>query len=409
MEDKYPYEPPEFLRDQSADEIHRRMMDNLPAGIDRSEGNIPWDFTRPAAIEKAEMIEFVLNEVIRLIFPQWSHGEWLDRHGERENVVRRPANPASGTLEVLGVPRITIPAGYQFATAADLTASVIFEAVEEVTLAGEADSKELVTARIPVRAVKGGQEGNVAADTVLLMVTPLRGIAYVTNPEAMTGGAEAESDESYLSRILAAIRTGASMTGCVADYIRWAKEVPGVGQVVVDPEWDDPTLSEQFHYLDGYGSRRCAGAVRLIIIDSNGVPANQQLLDAVYLRIAGTGDDDPARLMPIGAHLTVTAPEPLRVDIAATVLLEQGMDVRTVTERFRASLDRYWLEVGQYAAMVRGGGAAYIRLVQVGAALARSGGVENYGGLTVNGGTADIPVARLLYPVTGEVDLRVQS
>ena len=409
MEDKYPYEPPEFLRDQSADEIHRRMMDNLPAGIDRSEGNIPWDFTRPAAIEKAEMIEFVLNEVIRLIFPQWSHGEWLDRHGERENVVRRPANPASGTLEVLGVPRITIPAGYQFATAADLTASVIFEAVEEVTLAGEADSKELVTARIPVRAVKGGQEGNVAADTILLMVKPLRGIAYVTNPEAMTGGAEAESDESYLSRILAAIRTGASMTGCVADYIRWAKEVPGVGQVVVDPEWDDPTLSEQFHYLDGYGSRRCAGAVRLIIIDSNGVPANQQLLDAVYLRIAGTGDDDPARLMPIGAHLTVTAPEPLRVDIAATVLLEQGMDVRTVTERFRASLDRYWLEVGQYAAMVRGGGAAYIRLVQVGAALARSGGVENYGGLTVNGGTADIPVARLLYPVTGEVDLRVQS
>lgn len=113
--------------------------------------------------------------------------------------------------------------------------------------------------------------------------------------------------------------------------------------------------------------------------------------------------------MPIGAHLTVTAPEPLRVDIAATVLLEQGMDVRTVTERFRASLDRYWLEVGQDAAMVRGGGAAYIRLVQVGAALARSGGVENYGGLTVNGGTADIPVARLLYPVTGEVDLRVQS
>ena len=408
MEDKYPYEPPEFLRDQSADEIHRRMMDNLPAGIDRSEGNIPWDFTRPAAIEKAEMTEFVLNEVIRLIFPQWSHGEWLDRHGERENVVRRPANPASGTLEVLGVPRITIPAGYQFATAADLTASVIFEAVEEVTLAGEADSKELVTARIPVRAVKGGQEGNVAADTVLLMVTPLRGIAYVTNPEAMTGGAEAESDESYLSRILAAIRTGASMTGCVADYIRWAKEVPGVGQVVVDPEWDDPTLSEQFHYLDGYGSRRCAGAVRLIIIDSNGVPANQQLLDAVYLRIAGTGDDDPARLMPIGAHLTVTAPEPLRVDIAATVLLEQGTDVRTVTERFRASLDRYWLELGQDAAMVRGN-AAYIRLVQVGAALARSGGVENYGGLTVNGGTADIPVARLLYPVTGEVDLRVQS
>lgn len=407
MTDEYPYEPPEFLQEQSADEIHRRMMDNLPAGIDRSEGNIPWDFTRPAAIEKAEMIEFVLNEVIQQIFPQWSHGEWLDLHGERENVIRRPANAASGTLEVCGVPGTTIPAGYQFATAADLTSSVIFAATEGVTLAG--DGKGLVTAQVPVQAVNGGPEGNVAADTISLMVKPLRGITYVTNPEAMTGGVEAESDGSYLSRILASMRTGASMTGCVADYIRWAKEVPGVGQVVVEPEWDDPALPERFHYLDGYGSRRCAGAVRLIIIDSNGIPANQQLLDAVYLHIAGTGDDDPARPMPIGAHLTVTAPEPLRVDISAAVLLEHGADVRTVTERFRTALETYWLEVGQDAAAALGGGMAYVRLVQVGAALAKSGGVENYNSLTINGGSDDIPVARLRYPVTGEVELYAQT
>lgn len=409
MADEYPYIPPEFLQGQSADDIHRRMMDNLPAGIDRSEGNIPWDFTRPAAVEKAEMIEFVLNEVIQQIFPQWSKGEWLNLHGERENVTRRPANPASGTLTVRGVPGTAIPAGYQFATAANLTSSVIFAAMEDVTLEGSPDSKGLVEVQVPVQAVKGGTEGNVAADTISLMVRPLRGITYVTNPEAMTGGVEAESDGSYLSRILASMRTGASMTGCVADYIRWAKEVPGVGQVVVEPEWDDPSLPAQFHYLDGYGSRRCAGAVRLIIIDSNGIPANRQLLDAVYLHIAGTGDDDPARPMPIGAHLTVTAPEPLRVDIAATVLLEPGADILAVTERFRAALDSYWLEVGQDAAVARGGGMAYIRLVQVGAALAKSGGVESYSGLTVSGGTVDIPVARLRYPVTGEVELHVQT
>ena len=190
MTDEYPYIPPEFLQGQSADDIHRRMMDNLPAGIDRSEGNILWDFTRPAAVEKAEMIEFVLNEVIQQIFPQWSKGEWLDLHGERENVTRRPANPASGTLMVRGVPGTAILAGYQFATAADLTSSVIFAAMEDVTLEGSPDSKGLVEVQVPVQAVKGGTEGNVAADTISLMVKPLRGIAYVTNPEAMTGGVE---------------------------------------------------------------------------------------------------------------------------------------------------------------------------------------------------------------------------
>ena len=39
----YPYSPPEFLEGYSADEIHSRMLDALPDGIDKSEGNIPWD------------------------------------------------------------------------------------------------------------------------------------------------------------------------------------------------------------------------------------------------------------------------------------------------------------------------------------------------------------------------------
>ena len=34
----YPYSPPEFLEGYSADEIHSRMLDALPDGIDKSEG-----------------------------------------------------------------------------------------------------------------------------------------------------------------------------------------------------------------------------------------------------------------------------------------------------------------------------------------------------------------------------------
>ena len=36
--------------------------------------------------------------------------------------------------------------------------------------------------------------------------------------------------------------------------------------------------------------------MRLIIIDSNGLPANRQIIDAVYLHIMGTGDEDVKRL-----------------------------------------------------------------------------------------------------------------
>ena len=266
----YPYSPPEFLEGYSADEIHSRMLDALPDGIDKSEGNIPWDYTRPPALEKAEFVEFVLNETIKLIFPQWSYGEWLDLHGEKVNTIRRAANHSSGKVSVTGIAGTAIPSGYQFSTPADLTESIIFETIDSTVLDGTPDEKGQVTNEIEVAAADGGLIGNVAADTIKLMVKPLSGIAYVTNHDPMTGGAEAETDEDYMIRVLDAMRNGSSMTGCRADYIRWGKEVPAVGQVIVDPEWNDPSLPEQFHYTDSRGNGRCAGAVRLIIIDSNG-------------------------------------------------------------------------------------------------------------------------------------------
>lgn len=407
---EYSYTAPEFLQGQSADEIHSRMLANLPDDIDKSQGNIPWDFTRPAALEKAEFAEFTINETIKLIFVHWAYGEWLDLHGEKVSCYRRAANSASGELAVTGKAGTVIPAGFQFATPANLTASVIFETLEETTLEGEPDeSTGMVTTSVTVQAVDGGLIGNVAADTIKLMVNPMTSISYITNPDAMTGGTEEETDDVYRERILDAMRNSNSMTGCNADYIRWGKEVSAVGQVIVDPEWPDPSLPESFHYIDADGNERCAGAVRLIIIDSNGVPANQQILDAVYLHIAGTGDTDIERLMPIGAHLTVIAPEGVDVDIAANVEFEDGADIDAVTALFKTNLAAYWLEVGQEATDNSATHTGYIRWVQVGAVLAKTDGVVDYSDLTVNGGTANIAVTQTQYPVTGEVTLRDQG
>ncbi len=406
---RYPYTPPEFLQGQSADEIHSRMLDNLPADIDKSQGNIPWDYTRPSALEKAEFAQFTINETIKLIFPQWSYGKWLDYHGEKVNRIRKAANHASGKLDVTGAVGTIIPAGYQFATPANLTASVIFETVEENVLEGIPDSKGQVTNKIEVQAVIGGLIGNVAAGTIKLMVKPMTGIAYVTNLEPMTGGVEAENDDEYVIRVLDTMRNGNSMTGCIADYIRWGKEVPAVGHVIVDPEWDDPLLPAQFHYVDTHGNHRCAGAVRLIIIDSNGLPANQQIIDAVYLHIAGTDDNDLERLMPVGAHLTVIAPTELTVDISATVLLDDGEDITIVTERFKKKIAEYWLVVGGEAIDDYANHIGYIRWVQVGAVLAKTSGVKDYTDLMINGGIVNISITQAEYPVTGEVRLNVQT
>ncbi len=402
----YDYEVPSFLEGNSADEIHARMLAVLPSDIDKSENSIPWDFTRPPALEKAEFVQFQLNETIKMIFPQWAYGSWLDYHAEIRNVTRKAANKAFGILHVTGILGTVIPEGFTFATASSLTASVLFQTLEEITLDGVASSGK-VTLAIEVEAVEGGISGNVAVDTVKLMATPLTGITYVTNPEPMSGGTALEDDEDLRARVLEAILLGTSFTGCNSDYIRWAKEISGVGYVVVEPEWDDPTLPDNFHYTDSSGKTRCAGAVRLLIADDNGQPANEQIIEDVYAHIMGEDEKDYARLAPIGAHVTVSAPESLEINVTASLHLDEGELLSVAKGRILTNLAAYWVMVAADS-QVASTGVSAVRYVQVGAVIAKTLGVLDYKDLKVNGlEDVNISVSQAQYPVTGEVDFLV--
>jgi len=394
----FPYTPPDFLQNQSIDEIHRRMMDALPDNIDKSELQIPWDFTRPSAIEKAEFIEFELNETIKIMFVHWADGRWLDLHGETWGLTRRPANQAFGYLTVTARWGTVIPDGFLFATVSNLSASVLFQAMGDFTFIDPdiiGPPPREITMFVPTQAVEGGRIGNVPPDTIMLMVTPDTNISYVTNEQAFTGGTEAELDDDFRQRILDAIRYGISYTGRDADYVRWAREVPAVGNVMVEPEWAGP------------------GTVRVFIIDANGVPANDQILQAVYHHII-RDDDRMQRLAPIGATLTVVAPQPLYIDITANVRLVPGQDIATVLERFKVNLNRYWLRASteNHTRDVQNQLAVNsVKYVFIGAELAGTEGIYDYEypSLLVNGGTGNLVIEIGMFPVTGMVILNVVS
>lgn len=336
----YQYTTPDFLKNQSAAEIHRRMLNNLPNNIDTSEGQIIWDFTRPTAIEKAELVEFELNEMIQIMFVQWAYGGWLDEHARANGISRREANRASGEVTVTAVRGTVLPQGFQFATPANLTSSIVFETLEETVFDGTADEQGYIVKRVAVRAIEGGTEGNVPVDSIKLMVKPLSGIVLVRNEAAISGGTEQEDDDTLRNRILELFQYGASFTGNEADYIRWAKEVPAVGSVIVESEWNDPDMPSQFHFVDGLGNEKCVGCVRLIVVDSNGEPANKQIVDEVYEHIVSP-DDSVKRLAPIGAYVTVDAPEAIEINISANVILQENQDITAVTELFKKNLSGY--------------------------------------------------------------------
>ena len=313
------FDAPSWLNSQDATTIQRRMMENLPEGIDRTEGGFPWDLTKPTALEKAEALQFHMIQALKMMYSMWATGAWLDLHGLEVKLERKLRTKAEGTVTVKGNDGIIIPQGFIFATAATVTTeSKRYQSIESAQIiSGSVD--------IHVESVEAGAEYNTPEDTVVLMETPLGGITSITNCDVITGGADDETDDDYRKRIIEAERSG-SFTGCDSDYVRWAKEVAGVSSVVyVNPLWNGP------------------GTVQVLVADSNGNKVNEDVIERVYNHIVSP-DDRSARLAPIGADVTVDSVKAFSIDIAYDFICKEGINADDIHTSFEDGVIKYFAD-----------------------------------------------------------------
>ena len=382
MEDVSTYVPPEILDDIDEDVIHSRMLAIIPDSIDKTEGGFVYDFTMPAAIEKADAM-IRINEAIKLFFPEWSRDEWLDKLAREVGLTRRSAATAETTLTVEGEEGTVIPSGFTFATSTTLISSnVEFTTIQEITI------PEGGTISVPVVCSVSGAEGNVPANTIVMMPSPLYGINSVTNENAAVGGVDEEDDDSLRERVMYADRsTDTSFVGCDADYKRWAQEVDGVGDAIVVPEWA------------GAGT----GTVKIVIMDATGQPASEALIQSVYNHIISP-DDRSQRKAPIGAILTVDTASMLDISISATVTIEADGDIANIREEFAKNITSYFEEAKQEG-IENTDGIGYIRYTRVGSVLSSTEGILDYDDLLVNGGTSNISVLQDKYPTIDSITL----
>lgn len=308
---------PDFLRGVDAETIQSRMMSNLPPDIDDMPGGFPYDFTMPTALEIDKFTNYQLALAIQCVFPAFAIGEWLDWHGAKVRVYRRKARYATGMLRIAGKIGLTIPKGTIFCTAATNDGpSIMYSTDVEVMI-------ENGIADIPITGIEAGTGSNVMAGTICLAQKPIEGLTEITNLVAITDGADIEDDETYRDRILEVYRTELMYVGNPADYVRWAKEVSGVGAAICIPEWDGP------------------GTVKLVITDTSGEPASRSILDEVHDHIVKSVDS-LERLAPIGATLTVVAPEPIDVDFICVIKIDDTYAMDTIREAIRKNISGYF-------------------------------------------------------------------
>lgn len=371
---------PSFLENQSVDEIHAKMMKQLPEDIDKSEGGHPWNLTRPTAYEAAYMAEFVVAEAIKLIFPRYAqdYADIMMHHAETRGLERKAATYATGQITITGKAGSKIPKGSAFSTASvNGEPAVEFVTTEEVTIGDNG------TVIADVIAVEAGTVGNVPAGTIILKANQLSEITAVTNDKDIDGGTEEESIESLQARIMEYDASqGVSFVGTESDYKRWAMEVDGTGGAVVIGAQDD------------------SGLITIVLTDSNGEPANEALRTEVYNHIMRP--DSPAeRLAPInGGNIQVIAPDTIELTINVTVETDGVVTVATIKSSLLAALKTYLTEATE---------DREVRYTKIGAIIATIPGVEDYKDFTLNGGTNNIDISNQQLPTLNESNLVVTA
>lgn len=371
---------PDFMENNSAEEIHERMMNNLPSDIDDMPGGFPYDFTMPAAEEKDEFINYHLVRALMIAFPQYAWDEWLDLHGQQVHIERHQPEKAYGNVKVSGTVGTEIATGTIFCTpATDTGPSIEYSSLEDAVI-GE-DGYVI----IDVEAVESGTESNVGANTITLMAKPNKAVTEINNPERITGGTERESNDDYWDRIAAEYDNSMTYLGNDADYVRWAKQA-GAGDCIVVSAAEGP------------------GTVKLVLIDGNGQPANEKLVQDVYNYIVSENDRSK-RLLPTACAKLICGPATtVKVNFTITGLVyDETTDIQNIKNDFAEAIKAVYAKAKTENVLRYNDVRPLITGIE-GSDNSGIAGVEDFDTFLMNGEMKNIRLSKEEYPETGTLD-----
>lgn len=373
---------PSFLENYTTDDVYALMRAMLPDDIDSSEGSHTWNLLMPTAMVAAQLCEYVLPQVIQLIFPEWSYGEYLDAHAQTRGMSRKEATPATGEITITGAENTVIPVGSMFSTASlnGGDPSISYETTEAATI----PSTGSVT--VSIEASEAGSQGNTGANTIIFVSSSVVGITGVTNADPVTGGTDEETDEALIARIVEYDQTqGDSYVGNVSDYKRWAMSLAGVGNATIIPPTD------------------ATGMITIVLTDTNGDPASQTLCTEVYDYIMSP-DNPESRLAPINADIDVVSPTPVDIYVKANVEMAGEAVLTDITASFLTQLKAYMSEAMD---------DHEIKITKISALLSAIDGVNDFTDLqigksisgTITYGTTNIAITATELPTVSEEDI----
>lgn len=329
------------FEDKSFEAILQEMLTSIPDQIDKSEGSPVYNGLAPAAVKLSEAY-VAIDQILKLMFVQTTGGEWLDLKVAGENITRYKATPSIRHFETTGTGIIERHSRF-------FVDGIYFTAQERVAIPGvfraESEESGRATAIFNPRTI-----------LPLENVAGLESITMVHHHELDVDGVDTETDDALRNRFWEKVRYSPG-PGTNSDYIRWAKEIQGVGEVKVNSLWQGPNT------------------VLLIILNLEGREAPPYLIEAVQNHIDPDQQGIGAGAAPVGAKVTVSTAttQSFEITIKGLVVHEDAIGTHgSIEKSFREFFGR--IDVG-----------GLIRMRAIESALIQTDGVVDFGDVMVDG------------------------
>jgi uncharacterized phage protein gp47/JayE len=353
---------------QTYQAILGRMLDRVPATLDKREGSLIYDALAPAAAELAQMYA-ELDVSYRLSFADTASGEFLRRRCAEFGVNWLPATAArrEGLFYGPGDAPVDVPIGSRYS----------IDGLHYVA------RERLGLGRFSLECQVAGSVGNQRFGT-LLPVQTVPGLARAELAEVLIPGQDDESDDALRQRYFSQVNTPA-FGGNVADYVRTINAIGGVGGTRVFPVWN------------GGGTVKCT----IIGSDFNApsaalVAEAQTIVDPSGLTGQGLGT------APIGHRVTIVGVSEVAVNVETTVVLAADATVGQVQGPIEEAVAAYLLELRRQWAAQEG---LVVRTAQIDARVLNIPGVEDVTVTTLNGVAANLLLGAEEIPQLGAVNV----
>lgn len=278
-------------------EARNKFLSNLENNFSKIEGTFNFDIASAYGIEAEAIYKLLEFWVKQTFIDTATEDEFIDYHAMLFGVTRKQGTKATGEILITGKPGTTTPAG----TIVLKTDGTKYQLLYDTTILS--NEKAIAV----VECLQRGEIGNCAIGEIANFEIANANIFTVINEKSFTNGYEKEPNDVLISRAKERILKPAH-SGNIYDYEKWAKEVDGVGRVLVEPLWNGN------------------GTVKVRIANYKNGVANEDLIQKVKERI----EADNGR--PVGANVTVVSFDNKDIEITVGVILSRGVKLSNISD-----------------------------------------------------------------------------